>query len=68
MLNCVWYLDVNKHTDSQFELQTYCSRLLVVNINSELKLVVVVVVVIATFLQQCLKCFVAHISCPLQKV
>ena len=54
MLNFVWYSDVNKHSDSQLELHTYCSRLLVVNINSELKLVVVVVV-IATFFSTMLK-------------
>ena len=53
MLNFVWYPDVNKHSDSQLELDTYCSRLLVVNINSELKLVVVVV--IATFFSTMLK-------------
>ena len=53
MLNFVWYSDVNKHSDSQLELHTYCSRLLVVNINSELKLVVVVV--IATFFSTMLK-------------
>ena len=55
MLNFVWYSDVNKHSDSQLELHTYCSRLLVVNINSELKRVVVVVVVIATFFSTMLK-------------
>ena len=53
MLNFVWYSDVNKHSDSQLELHTYCSRLLVVNINSELKRLVVVV--IATFFSTMLK-------------